>query len=473
TVNTADAPPPVEIEALTVQGTLADQRLSSNLTLITALGNAHAQLEHGLGLDSSLQGDVDFTLSSLAFVELFTADLREVQGRIHGDFSLAGTVRQPIMNGAIKLQDGQALIPFLGIDIADLQVAIQGNPQGKLDITGSAQMGTGTLNLNGTVDPGEKNIPLQLTLGGERLLAADRPDARILLTPDLTLAGDLEGLNLTGSLAIPEAEIRPVEIPEGAITVSNDQVLVHQEGDSPSQLPLGMDVTLTLGDKVHFKGFGLDAMLGGTLQIEQKPQRPPQLNGELVIREGRYRAYGQNLAISDGQLIFQGPPDNPGLDIRAIRKIPSEGVVVGVQLSGTLQEPSASLFSDPSMEQSQAMSYLLTGRPLESGSKSEGNQIAQALALYGLERGSGVTEKIGDKLGVDDISVGSDWESDDAALMLGKQLSERLYLTYAVGLFDAISTVILRYTLTRSLHLEARSSSESNSIDLIWEKELR
>ncbi len=84
-----------------------------------------------------------------------------------------------------------------------------------------------------------------------------------------------------------------------------------------------------------------------------------------------------------------------------------------------------------------------------------------------------MTEKIGDKLGVDDISVGSDWESDDAALMLGKQLSERLYLTYAVGLFDAISTVILRYTLTRSLHLEARSSSESNSIDLIWEKELR
>lgn len=473
TVNTADAPPPVEIKQFTLHGNLADQRLSSELTLTTALGSAHAQLEHGLDLDSALQGDVDFNLKSLAFVELFTADLREVQGRINGDFSLAGTVRQPIMNGAIKLQNGQALIPFLGIDIANLQVAIQGNPQGKLDITGSAQMGTGTLNLNGTVDPSEKNIPLQLTLGGERLLAADRPDARILITPDLTLAGDLEGLTLTGSLAIPEAEIRPVEIPEGAITVSNDQVLVHQEGDSSSQLPLAMDVTLTLGDKVHFKGFGLDAMLGGTLQVEQKPQRPPQLNGELVIREGRYRAYGQNLAISDGQLIFQGPPDNPGLDIRAIRKIPSEGVVVGVQLSGTLQEPSASLFSDPSMEQSQAMSYLLTGRPLESGSKSDGNQIAQALALYGLERGSGVTEKIGDTLGVDDISVGSDWESDDAALMLGKQLSERLYLTYAVGLFDAISTVILRYTLTRSLHLEARSSSESNSIDLIWEKELR
>ena len=74
---------------------------------------------------------------------------------------------------------------------------------------------------------------------------------------------------------------------------------------------------------------------------------------------------------------------------------------------------------------------------------------------------------------MDDISVGSDWETDDASLMLGKQLSDRLYLTYAIGLFDAVSTVMLRYTLTRSLHLEARSSTEANSLDIIWEKELR
>ena len=82
------------------------------------------------------------------------------------------------------------------------------------------------------------------------------------------------------------------------------------------------------------------------------------------------------------------------------------------------------------------------------------------------------TDKIGDTLGLDEISIGSDWETSDAALTLGKQISDRLYLTYAVGLFDAISTVMLRYTLSRQLHLEAQSSSKSQAIDLIWEKEL-
>lgn len=472
-VRTADNPQELVIEQLSVQGTLQNRRLASELTLVSDLASADATVEHGLDADSSLAGQVALQISSLAPLTLFTTDLREISGQVHGDFALDGTLRQPLMNGSVRLKNGHALIPALGVAVTDLQMDVRGSPRGQLDINGSATMGEGTMSLTGTLDPGEWPATVDLSLNGERLLVADRPDARVLLSPTLTLQGDLGELQLGGRLAIPEAEIHPTELPEGAVTVSKDQILVHQEGDQSSGLPLGIDVTVNLGDKVHFQGFGLDAMLGGTLQVAQQPQQPPQLNGELVIREGRYRAYGQNLAISDGQLIFQGPPDNPGLDIRAIRKIPSESVVVGVQLSGTLQEPEASLFSEPSMEQSQAMSYLLTGRPLEGGSKGENNQIAQALALYGLEKGSGVTEKLGDKLGVDEISVGSDWETDDAALMLGKQLSDRLYLTYAVGLFDAVSTVMLRYTLTRQLHLEARSSTRANSLDLIWEKELQ
>ncbi|MGJ3256385.1 MAG: translocation/assembly module TamB domain-containing protein [Alcanivorax sp.] len=472
-VRTPDVPQELLIEQLSAQGTLQNRRLTSELSLMSDLATVDAALEHGLDADSSLAGEVALRISSLAPLALFTTDLREISGDIRGDFSLEGTLRQPLMNGSIRLDNGRALVPVLGVAVTDLQVDVKGSPRGKLDVNGSATLGEGTMTLTGTLDPREWPAKVDLSLNGQRLLVADRPDARVLLSPTLTLKGDLGELQLGGKLTIPEAQIQPTELPEGAVTVSQDQVLVHQQAEQSSGLPLGIDLIINLGDKVHFKGFGLDASLGGTLQVEQQPQQPPQLNGELVIREGRYRAYGQNLAISDGQLIFQGPPDNPGLDIRAIRKIPSDNVVVGVQLSGTLQEPEASLFSEPGMEQSQAMSYLLTGRPLERGSKGDNNRIAQALALYGLEKGSGVTEKLGDTLGVDEITVGSDWETDDAALMLGKQLSDRLYLTYAVGLFDAVSTVMLRYTLTRQLHLEARSSTKANSLDLIWEKELQ
>ena len=472
-VNAQDAPPPLDIHTLSVHSQLKNRQLDSQLQLASSLGEARATLRHGLQADSPVQGNVNLMLHSLGIIELFTADLRDIEGTLRADVELAGSLRAPHIDGQIQLLNGQALVPALGTAISDVTLVLSGSPDGDIAVNGQAIMGDGKATLSGSIQPHPWPLSLSLTVSGQNLLVANRPDARVLLSPDLQLQGNLEALALTGSLIIPEADIRPVELPENAITVSRDQVLVHQQGEDNGSLPLSLNVTVTLGDQVYFKGFGLDATLGGTLAIEQKPQRPPQLNGELVVREGRYRAYGQNLAISDGRLIFQGAPDNPGLDIRAIRKVPSEAITVGVQLGGTLQEPEASLFSDPGMEQSQVMSYLLTGRPLESGSNSDANRIAQALALYGLEKGSGVTEKIGDKIGVDDISVGSDWETDDASLMLGKQLSDRLYLTYAIGLFDAVSTVMLRYTLTRSLHLEARSSTEANSLDIIWEKELR
>nr|WP_281502379.1 translocation/assembly module TamB domain-containing protein [Alcanivorax sp. S6407] len=471
--NVQDGPAPWQLDTLSLESELDGQQAHSRFVLATALGKVNADVKHGFTLDSAMQGQASFRVERLSAVEMLTADLRDVSGTLNGDIQLGGSPREPLIEGAVNLRDGNALIPALGSSISDMNLTLQGSPQGRLAVDGQARMGIGTLKVSGYLDPGDWPPALRLHFSGQQLLVADRPDARVWVSPDLTLAGDLQGLMLSGQLQIPQADIHPEQLPEGAITVSEDQVLVHEQADAGQQLPLGMNVTVILGDKVNFNGFGLNAKLGGKLQILQEPHQPPQLNGELIVLEGRYRAYGQNLAISDGQLIFQGPPDNPGLDIRAYRKIPSEAITVGVQLGGTLQSPEATLYSEPAMEPSQIMSYLLTGRPLEGGTQSDANRIAQALAVYGLEKGSGVTEKIGDKLGVDEITVGSDWETEDAALMLGKQLSDRLYLTYAIGLFDAVSTVMLRYTLTRSLHLEARSSSEANSLDLIWEKELR
>nr|WP_238400907.1 translocation/assembly module TamB domain-containing protein [Alloalcanivorax marinus] len=410
---------------------------------------------------------------SLADLAPLIPRVGEVAGRLSGDLSLGGQRDHPAVSGELALRDGRVTVPDLGITAEQIHLAVHGDPSGELRLDGGARLGDGELVLDGTWAPTRSPLAVALTLRGERLRVANRGDAVVYVSPDLTLEGDGEVLRLSGDLAVPEADLKPRELPESAVTVSSDQVLVDARAEQTSGLPLAMAVGVSLGDKVHFEGFGLTATLDGDLRVTQQPGQPAQLNGELVIVEGRYRAYGQNLAIENGRLLFQGAPDNPGLDIRAIRKIPSENQVVGVQLSGTLQQPEARIFSDPTVEESEAMSYLITGRSLNRGSDSDSAKVAQALALYGLQKGAGVTEKLGDTLGLDEISIGSDWETEDAALMLGKRLSERLYLTYAVGLFDAISTVMLRYTLTRTLHLEAESSTKAQAIDLIWEKELR
>lgn len=87
------------------------------------------------------------------------------------------------------------------------------------------------------------------------------------------------------------------------------------------------------------------------------------LNGQIDIPSGRFHAYGQDLIVRKGQLMFSGPPDQPLLNIEAIRNPESteDDVTAGVRVTGTADAPKLEVFSDPAKSQQEALSYLLRG----------------------------------------------------------------------------------------------------------------
>ena len=54
-----------------------------------------------------------------------------------------------------------------------------------------------------------------------------------------------------------------------------------------------------------------------------------------------------------------------------------------------------------------------------------------------------------------------------ASYTLGKYLTPDLYVSYGIGLFDAINTFNMRYSITDKLSVEAASGSGS-SADIIY-----
>ncbi len=463
---------PLTFEDVSVSGQVADDAVTLQANVaINDHGYARASLTTGLRPDASLTGELSLALTELRWIELFIPHARQNRGHLEGSLTVTGARQSPQFSGALQLRNAGTDIPVAGLSLNDISAELSGNGP-ELKLSAEASSGPGMIKTQGSVDL-SSGLParLDLTLSGKRFLAIDLPEARVLIDPELRLRGSTSLLELRGDIDIPEAALRPQQIPEMAVRVSDDEVIVNAPAEQATAIGLDTDIMLRLGSNVRFSGFGLDAKLGGNLQLLSAPSRPVALAGELRIDEGRYRAYGQNLQIDRGLLIFQQRIDNPGLDIRAVRRIPSAQVVAGVAITGTLQSPEARLTSEPPMEESEIMAWLLTGRGLSGNSETDNAMIAQALAVYGLEKGSGVTEKIGEKVGLDEISVGSNWETTDASLMLGKQISNRLYLRYAIGLFDALSTVMLRYTVSRRVHLEAQSGSDQQSIDLIYQIE--
>src|SRR5699024_8608685 len=132
---------------------------------------------------------------------------------------------------------------------------------------------------------------------------------------------DPDAIRLRGDLLVPEGELIITALPEQAVSVSADERVFPAEevAVTPSR-PLDIQIQLTIDDSFHLQGYGLSTRLGGALRISQRGDDPPRANGTLSLVDGVYQAYGQKLEVERGHLLFQGPVDNPGLNIRAVRE---------------------------------------------------------------------------------------------------------------------------------------------------------
>jgi translocation and assembly module TamB len=294
---------------------------------------------------------------------------------------------------------------------------------------------------------------------------------------------------VTGQLTIPQAAITPPEAASGTVSASKDVIILnpaHPKSTDEKQLapwPVVSDLKIILGDKVTFKGAGFKSLLiSGSLRASNQPGKVTVGNGELLIA-GIYKAYGQDLTVEGGRVIFTGGPiDNPGLDIRAFRRIYQHGsreatesgvtirsdteVITGVHIHGTVKSPELTLYSQPSLDQSNTLSYIVLGKPVSQASGEEGKALLGA-ALASQFQGSGdsLTQKIANQFGLDEASISSKGGVTDSELVVGKYLSPELYISYGVGLFDARTVLRIRYQLSKRLTLETETGMQSG-VDL-------
>jgi translocation and assembly module TamB len=179
--------------------------------------------------------------------------------------------------------------------------------------------------------------------------------------------------------------------------------------------------------------------------------------------DGSYFAFGQKLTIERGQLYFDGPIDNPGLDIVAVRKnLPVEA---GVEVTGTVRIPRVRLISNPPVSDGEKLAWLVTGRGLENASSADiGLLQAAAGTLINSNNSIPLTRRIARQMGLDDIGVhggGSSGALDSQVLTVGKRLSRDLYLEYEQGLAAASNVLRLNYQLTRALSLRVEAGAAS------------
>ncbi len=427
--------------------------------------------------ERALSGWVQLEIPDLAFAGALLPQVEELSGRVHGALTVEGSVAEPLLGGTLALTGGALDVPPAGLVLSDLSAELEGRGREGLGLVASVRSGGGELRVEGVMSVFQEIPTATIGVVGEAFRVVDTDEARIVASPDLRLEADAERILVAGSVRIPEAAITPGRIAPGAVTVSEDQVLVSEDGEAapPIERPLQAEIRVILGDDVTFAGFGLEARLEGEVVVRQAPETPTTATGEIQIVEGEYRAYGQGLVIDSGRIYFAGGPvTEPALDVRAVRR-PAEGILVGAQVEGTLEEPRFSLFSEPPMTQQEQLSWLVLGRSLEDAPGGEGDALARAALALGLRGGDFLAKNLGERLGVDQLTIqtgpeeaGAPSDPSEAALVAGKYLSPKLYVSYGIGLFNAASVLRMQYDIAKHWKLVTESGGAASGADLLF-----
>lgn len=456
---------------LDAQTTQASLHLEPNVDGVSAIDAdfetvALAQLIENKA-PAAIKGKVTTAIQDLSALELSHPAFTDLNGKFDLNIAISGTTSQPQIEGKASLREGQVAIVDAGIVLKQIEANIDGNLN-QVVFDYQATSGQGALNGDGTFTLNDADWELKTAVKAQQFTVMNTPEALVIAEPDLIILVTPKLTKVTGKVVIPEAELEPTQF-NSTVSPSQDVVIISDEPAAEQAGPTTeLDIKIILGDKVKLKALGFQGRLTGDLRVSGNTNDILLGNGEIKIKDGSYLAYGQLLKVDDGSIRFAGGAiDNPELDIKAVRV--GKDYKAGLHIEGYASSPQANLFSDPNMTQDNILSYILLGRPLDQASATDAALLASAASGLGLQNGAMMGDQIASTFGLDEFSVQGD-SADNAALQVGKYLSPKIYLSYGIGVFDSVSTVELRYQLSKIWSLKAESGTESG-VDLLYSYE--
>ena len=410
-----------------------------------------------------LSGVVGLSSSDAKLIPVFVGEVDKASGTLAAVLQLSGTVAAPRIGGNIRLLQGELDFYQLNLLLRGLQFDAQLETD-RLHFTAQGNAGEGMMTADGDLQWHESQLSGRMNLKGERLLVADLPEYRVLASPNLQFDIDEKNVAVKGEVLIPEARLQPKEV-IGAVQVSADARFKSDQALEAEGSPwtVTSDVAIRLGNQVNFDGLGLQGRLLGAVNTRLHTGDPAVGSGELSVANGEYEILGQKLDIKRGRLIYENTLlEDPGLDIQAERAI--NEITVGVNVRGALRAPRLQFYSTPSMSESQIVSYLLIGKPLDKLQSGEATTVRSASNSLAVSGGGYLASQIGRRIGLEQIGVETD-ANNQSSLVLGKFLSPRLFVSYGISLTEAINTVKARYKLSDHWVIKTEAG-EAKSADI-------
>jgi translocation and assembly module TamB len=408
--------------------------------------------------------------ANLSILPLITKEVAWASGETKGEVTLGGTLAQPLIYGSLSVVDGTVKLAALAEPVQKVGVDIQFEGD-KINIkTFDGRMGSGSYRLTGTA-----------AVNGLALA-----DYRILLVLDnLAVNNKYFKGPLNGTLTLNSTDTgRPLLA--GQLVFENTTANIPYIPEfSPTGLDVGLDLEVVAGKKVHLSNpYFYDLWIEGKAKFSGTT-RAPVASGRFATVRGTvyylHTAFQVESATADfvqyGSLL-------PVIRMSANTKL--ETTKVNLAVNGPLNAMDIRLSSEPGMNQQEILS-LLTLRSRYHDKQAGGNQSGfgreELLTLLdaGLQMRFMVEAEstFRNAFGVDEFRLVRSTLSGDSAnssgstsgttstngksatvgdrevynVEIGKYVTDRLFLSYTLGLDHKETSAYMRYDLSPRLSL--------------------
>ena len=448
--------------------------LSNNQVLIPGLkarllesGSLNIDADISLEGPLSLKADGSIPLQGL---QMLTTNIPDISGEVRISADVGGTTAKPDIRGEILLNQIGFTIPELLQKLHDVSGRIVITPEalnfekikGSLDTTGRLEL-AGQVKLK---EFSPESFKLDLT--AESLPVRVPDTLNVMLQSGLSLSGTPDSAFLEGELIIIEGVYYKdinVSLVEG-VTQRRRQVTPKKpETAHPLLKNLNFDISIRrrnpflVDNNLAYLDINPDIRLTGTGD-------QPLIQGRTTIESGTIQYQRKTFTVQRGVIDFINPYElEPTMDIESTVKI--RKWLITLTLYGTPENMILTLSSDPPEQDGDILSLLLLGKTTgeligrEGGTTITTEQIAAEL----------LAGTFGDDIrritGLDILEVATEpdddstEESEGVMVTLGKKLSDRLTLKYAVDsrTGEMIHRAISEYQLLENLLVSAFQDS--------------
>lgn len=451
---------------------------NNSVDILSAKGSSNIDLDFN-DLDENIdKATINLSIDSkgvdLSPLSSLIDEVTKSEGTLVVDLNATGKLVSPTVVGKIELQEATLRTKTIRNDIGIPKALIEMNGQKAVLQTLELSTGNGNASFQGELD-----IPtFSYTLSGNMdnlLIKPERISAA--LTGDLNVKGEGEKVDIAGKIEVARLRVTlpdktPKELPEIQFADVEKDEFVVDSGDEESYFDknIALDMQVAMRNNNWIRGQGANIELRGNLDIQKKYEQTVRIIGDISVIRGTYENFGKLFRIEEGNVSFSGGQEiDPFLDIVALHRV--SDVNVYINIGGRASEPKIDLTSDPSMSETDIVSYLVFGASssdIGSGERSAAGGIASGLA--GGIAASQLQSMLGSAVSLDVVSISG------TNVEIGKYLTEDLYIAYERGTSESIldstnityNKVLVEYHILKNVTIDADIGGENPGADLFY-----